>query len=328
MTLKTDNKMNNPDISVIMPVHNYATYLPAAIESVLNQTYDNFEIIIIDDGSTDNSLEVMHSYSDPRLRLFSNKKNKGISLTLNYGLAAAKGRYIARMDADDMSVPTRFATQLAFLEENKEYGMVGSFGNRITADGEWESLLEFPVDHDDIAFEMIFGCQFIHSAVMMRKGLVKKLKYDAVMQNAEDYELWFRMMDQALVYNLPIPLVNIRKHDSNVSGKVNRITYDTHIRIYEILFGALEIPASYDDLFAHCSIAMYFWSTYYDAPEKLPLVASWLNKLIGNEGLRKWYNPEKVDRRLKAIWKSVALGDEHMAGGEWAKVYDSYPLLK
>ena len=119
--------MDNPLVTILMPVYNAELYLKRAIESILNQTYKNIEFLIINDGSTDNSLAIIKSYSDKRIVLIENDKNSGLIYSLNIGLKKASGKYIARMDADDISYPTRIQKQCAFMENHNEIGILGTF---------------------------------------------------------------------------------------------------------------------------------------------------------------------------------------------------------
>lgn len=219
------NTHNDILVSVVMPVYNGALYLKEAIDSILSQTYTNLELIIINDGSTDNSNEIILSYNDPRIRYIVNEKNMGICITLNRGLDAAKGKYIARMDCDDISVPERLQMQVEYMEKHPSIGAIGAdiivFGEGIK-----ERLFNFEHDLNCCKAGLLFQTCFAHPVVMIRKSTLDKydLRYDDEYRGLEDFQLWYRISRYAQLINLPYPLLNYRKHKSqetqNVSAKV------------------------------------------------------------------------------------------------------------
>lgn len=212
-------------VSVVMPVYNGALYLREAIDSILTQTHTNLELIIINDGSSDNSEEIILSYDDSRIRYFVNEKNNGICVTLNKGLDAAQGIYIARMDCDDISVPERLQKQVEYMELHSSVGVLGSdiivFGEGIE-----ERLFSFEHDKYCCKAGLLFHTCFAHPVVMIRKSLLDehKLRYDDEYRGLEDFELWYRISKHTDLVNLPYPLLQYRKHKSqetqNVSSNV------------------------------------------------------------------------------------------------------------
>ncbi len=206
-----------PPISVIMPVYNGEKYLKEAIESILNQTFRDFEFIIINDGSTDKTLEIIQSFADPRIRLI-NQENKGIICSLNKGIAESRGKYIARMDADDISLPERFEKQYKFLENNQEYGIIGATfliineGNQIT--GANAVLLK----DEDLKKEIIIETTFGHGTVMMKKSILNVIEYyNPKALHAEDFDLWTRFAEKSKMANLPEALYLWRDNPQGIS---------------------------------------------------------------------------------------------------------------
>lgn len=195
-------------ISVIMPVYNGERYLRDAIDSILRQTYPYFELIIIDDGSTDGSAEIIHSYNDNRIVYLKNDNNCGIAGSLNKALHCAKGEYIARMDCDDIAHPRRLEIQLKIMQRNPKIGMCGSW---VRYFGESTGLMTFPVKSDNIKAFLIFRNAFAHPSVMIRKSVLRnhQLAYD---QTAllEDYDLWIRVSQYTELYNTPRVLLQYR----------------------------------------------------------------------------------------------------------------------
>lgn len=212
-------------VSVVMPVYNGALYLKEAVDSIISQTHTNFELIIINDGSTDNSEEIILSYDDTRIRYIVNEKNSGICVTLNKGLDAAQGKYIARMDCDDISVPERLQKQLEYMEQHPSIGVVGS-DIIVFGEGIQERLFTFEHDKNCCKAGLLFHTCFPHPVVMIRKSLLDEhnLRYDDEYRGLEDFELWYRISKYSEVTNLPYPLLYYRKHKSqetqNVSLKV------------------------------------------------------------------------------------------------------------
>lgn len=204
-----------PHVSVLMPVYNCETYICEAIESILNQSFSNFECIIIDDKSTDETVKLIQSYQDHRIQLIQKPKNTGLTDSLNLGLKIAKGKFIARMDGDDISLPQRFEKQVSFLELNHEYVLCGS---NYTIMGS-NMLVKLPQNHENIKVALLQKCLVAHPTVMMRKELLDKFElcYDATKEPAEDYDFWVRMIGKGKFHNLQESLLQYRVHNEQVS---------------------------------------------------------------------------------------------------------------
>ena len=205
-----------PKISVIMPVYNGEKYLREAIDSILTQTYADFEFLIIDDGSTDASPQIVRSYNDLRIRFYQNERNMGVAATLNRGLDLASGEYIARMDADDISLPQRFVRQIAYFDRHPEYGICGS-NIRIFSGGQDERVAVYSERDAHIRADMMFNSAFAHPSVMLRTTALDGIRYDCVYEKAEDYELWYRLLSRTKGYNIQEPLLRYRHHAAQVT---------------------------------------------------------------------------------------------------------------
>lgn len=221
-----------PLISVIMPVYNTAKYLKQAIDSILNQTFNDFEFIIIDDCSTDGSLDIIKSYCDERIILIENEINKGYVYGLNYALSFANGKYIARMDSDDISLPHRFKRQFHILEENAFITICGSFMEKIHN----SVLINYPISHNEIKVKFLENSCLAHPAVMFRKSFIieNNFIYDDNMTPAEDYDLWTKMATcNAIFLNIPESLVKYRVHKNQISNikEIQRIKNANKIKI-------------------------------------------------------------------------------------------------
>lgn len=217
--LSTKNNIQAPLVSVIVPVFNAENYIYECIESLINQTYSNLEIIIIDDGSNDKSLDVIQSFVDDRIKLYS-RENIGLIATLNEALSYCAGRFIARMDADDISINTRIETQVLYLLNNKKVGLVGSSFIRIDKDGNEIGKGFVHLNHKDIMASFFFGNSMCHPSVMFNLDVVRTdLKYNQRYNTIEDFELWMRLSRKYIIHNLNEPLLLYRVLDSSITSQ-------------------------------------------------------------------------------------------------------------
>jgi glycosyltransferase involved in cell wall biosynthesis len=201
--------MPEVEVSIVMSVYNAERYLREAIDSILTQTFSNFEFIIVNDGSTDNSLQIIESYKDERIVLL-NQENTGLAKALNKGIDFSKGRFIARMDADDISLPTRLQKQYDFLKRNPEYIAVGSSAIIIDVNGNY-IFTSFIATTDDEAKKNLPKTPFYHSAVMFqKKEFLKAGKYCEAMLKSQDTVLFNRMAKYGKFYNIKEPLLRYR----------------------------------------------------------------------------------------------------------------------
>lgn len=195
----------NTLVSIIMPVYNGEKYLRSAIDSILSQTYTDFEFIIVNDGSIDKSEEIIKSYSDSRIRYIKNEKNIGLDTTLNNSFKIAKGEYIARMDCDDLSHPTRIEKQVRFLVSHIDYDMVGSQYVNIDQNRKPFEIGAQLLEDDEIKYAIQSVNCFCHGAVMFRASFIQKnqIEYKHEYSPYEDYELWTRITQITKTHNLP-----------------------------------------------------------------------------------------------------------------------------
>jgi len=204
-----------------MSVYNGNRYLRAAIESILTQTFTDFEFIIIDDGSSDDSVAIIKSYHDPRIVLVRNEHNLGLTRSLNKGLRLARGRYIARQDADDISLPQRLQEQTDFLHRHEAVGLLGTNCYFIDHSGKRIGTHIQPAHDTHIRWRMLFNNAFCHSSVLIRREFVenRKMRYDETLSYSQDYALWAKLLPLTRVANLSTPLIELRQHPQSVSRK-------------------------------------------------------------------------------------------------------------
>lgn len=212
-------------ISVVMSVYNGEPYLSEAIESILQQTYSDFEFVIINDGSTDNSLSIIKSFQekDERIVLVS-RENKGLIASLNEGIELAKGKYIARMDADDISLSTRFEQQVDFMEKNEAVVVCGTWIEQIYIDGRKPKLTKYYTSSKDIKTQLLFSCPFAHPSVFIRKSVLTEnsLCYNKEFIHAEDYYLWTELSRFGEFANLDKTLLKYRYLDDSITRVADR----------------------------------------------------------------------------------------------------------
>lgn len=210
-----------PKISVVMAVYNGEKYLKEAIESILSQTFSDFEFVIINDGSNDNSENIIKSFNDERIKYFK-KEHSGLIDSLNFGLKNSIGELIVRFDSDDVSLPERLEKQFNFLAVNPESVLVGTHAYKINEFG--ENTGEFiypPVSWKDIKKYSLKHNPFIHPTVMFRKNIIEKVGVYRKFKHAEDYELWTRVIYKYSCANLPEKLLKYRVHSEQVTKKSN-----------------------------------------------------------------------------------------------------------
>jgi glycosyltransferase involved in cell wall biosynthesis len=235
-----------------MTVYNGEKYLRAAIDSILKQTFSDFEFIIVDDASSDGSADIIRSYHDPRIRLISNRSNLKVPLSANKGLDLARGEYLARMDADDISLPGRLARQVAFMDAHPEVGVCGSWAKDIDSAGNIIGERITPVGRE---LECYYWrpSPITNSTAMIRVKHLGELRYDPEMPPSEDYDLWLRMKHRCRFSNLPEFLVLYRVHDESLSATQGarqfHLTYEAFCRH----IGSSRI--SYDAFLSLC----YLW---------------------------------------------------------------------
>ena len=207
-----------PTVTVLMPLYNGERYVREAVESILQQTWQDFELLIIDDGSSDKGPDIVSSMKDERIVLLRNPRNIGVAATLNRGLAIARGRYIARMDADDISLPDRLKKQVQFMDAHPAVGISGGWV-RLFSGGQLPYTCQVPSASEDVAAYMLFENSLWHVTAIMRKNDLNSapLLYDPFFSRSEDYDLWTRAGKHFSLANIDQVLVRVRRHKESVT---------------------------------------------------------------------------------------------------------------
>ncbi len=219
-------------VTVLMPVYNGERHLRESIESILAQSFGDFEFLIIDDGSTDTSRSIIGSYHDSRIRCAENGRNIGLARSLNRGLHLARGEYVARQDADDVSESGRLGRQVDFLDHHADTVVLGTWYTKVDEQGVQLGLREPPCDPLEIRWRLLLDVPLVHATVMMRRSTVMEKAgfYDETIDYAEDYDYWLRIARSLVIANLNEYLVRIRMSPSSMTGRYRAIDYIMKIR--------------------------------------------------------------------------------------------------
>ena len=293
----------DPLVSVVMPVYNAEKYLSAAISSVLTQTLTDIELIVCDDASSDDSLEIARSFSDTRITVIANDQNIGNAATRNRLISLARGKYIAILDADDLALPTRLDKQVRFLESHPDIGLCGTWGNVITPEGTNRGHLKNLTHPKDIHVNLLFSVPFIQSSVMARADIMKANPYDPDFRQSQDYELWCRLDDLTLLANIPEYLVDYRWHGTNISVTSTSPQVRLRREVNRRQIQKLGINPTEHDLDLHTAA---FRSELYKKEDykttDLTELEQWYNTLLSANKKTKRYSPYIMQAYIWARW--------------------------
>lgn len=234
----------NTLVSILIPVFNAEKYLAEAIESILNQSYSDFEFLIINDGSNDKSEEIILSYSDQRIRYIKNESNLKLIKTLNKGIQICKGKYIVRMDADDISHPERIQKQVEFMESNPDIGICGSWFETF---GEVDtSIVRYKETHDEIMTKMLYQCHLCHPSIILRREIFDDpdMYFDENYPHAEDYDFYLKVSKKWKFHNIQEAILKYRIHNESVSNKNKSIQIKNSLIIKKRFFTELHTQAT------------------------------------------------------------------------------------
>ncbi|NDV67850.1 glycosyltransferase family 2 protein [Dysgonomonas sp. 25] len=252
--------MSQPLVSVLMPCYNVEAFVEESLNSILNQTYRNLEIIAINDCSKDRTSEILHrmAESDSRIRVFDNEENLKLIATLNKGIALCSGEYIARMDADDISLPTRIEKEVAFLEAHPDHDIVSCFFSTFPSEHPSKRSLHVnPLRNEELQAYLLFKSGICHPAVMIRKRAFKELglRFKQQYLHVEDYALWSEAIYKTKLANIGEVLLLYRVHQSQVSSMYEDIQAENKKKVFEIHCRHLGIPISEELLDIYSSVA-------------------------------------------------------------------------
>jgi glycosyltransferase involved in cell wall biosynthesis len=313
----------DPRVTVLMAVHNGLPYLQEAVDSILGQTFGNFEFLIVDDGSTDGGLDFLQSYADKRIRVISNPKRLELSRSLNLGMDAALGEYIARMDDDDISHTSRLADQVRFLDANPKIDVLGTGAKTL---GETRQIWSYPKSDEDIRSEFIFNSALVHSSVMMRRSTFErhKLRYDPEYKRSQDFELWTRAAPDLRFANLGSHLVRYRIHPKQIGHEQADEQQAAASAVRERGLGFLGVKPSQDQIELHNNVSKWDFS----APGvELGLVELWFSELDRANRASRHLPISAFGRALERRWWAVCRTNVKIGLEAW-RTYTRSPLSK
>jgi glycosyltransferase involved in cell wall biosynthesis len=294
--------MHDIPVSVVMPVYNCEASVRAAVESIVRQTFTNFECIIIDDGSTDRTAEIVKGLDDRRVRIIENGRHTGPAKTLNRGFDEARGRYIAYMGGNDTAVPERLEAQVFFLDANRDIGIVSSMCSRVDTAGSPRGICEMPENDVEIRWALLLSSPFAHPAVMLRKSVLTEhnLRYSesGEYEAAEDYELWTRLLRHTRGTNIPRALVRITVHEETQAHHHRQMQSARHD---SIAFRAIRayVPGYVVSPEEVCLMRKVFVSGEHDAPGDAGRRTAVLIRYLGL--LRAFIKTYRHERLIKAF---------------------------
>ncbi len=292
-------------ISVLLPVYNGEKYLAEAIESVLKQTHSDFEFLIINDGSTDNTAQIIskHAEKDSRIRLIENEKNLGLVETLNKGLELAKGNYIARMDADDICHPERFQKQIHFMDNHPEVVICGTC---FQCFGASNTTHIYPTEHESIQARLLFGSCICHPSVFLRTAFIREhnIKYLSETFPAEDYKIWVKSAKLGRLHNLPDILLHYREHDSQISTENIQWQKEQTDRIRLEMLNWLSPDFTEEEKQYHLDV---FVPGLVNERCDLKPFNKWIEKLIVSNRENEYFNDAVLKQTLRNHLKIIRL---------------------
>ena len=289
-----------PQISILLPVKNGASVLAEAIDSLLRQTFPDWELLAIDDGSTDSTAELIAGYSDKRIRLIKNDRNIGVAASLNRAEAISAGEYIARMDADDIALPERLAQQYQFLESHPNVALCGT---AVETFGGFEEVYQLPRQHSDIRALLFLQPSLMHPTVMWRRKSFreKDLHYQENPPTAEDYELWVRATEKVQFANLPQILLRYRVDQSIKDSPYLAQQKKGDHAIKTDLLRRLGLPVDEDSCRKHKTVSL----SEYDKNEvSTRSLMNWMREVVRANDERKVFEPVAFRNLLtqRAYW--------------------------
>jgi len=308
-----------PAISVILPVYNGEKYLREAVSSILNQTFNDFEFIIVNDASSDNSHTIIQSYTDDRIIYLQNSENQGLVGALNRGIRLSTGKYIARMDQDDIAMPERFKRQFEFMESHPGFIICGTQVEVFEGPGK----LSYPLYDEECRIELIFAPPFAHPTVMILSSVLKNnnIFYREKFKDAEDYGLWTEISLYGKMANLPFIGLLYRRHSTQYTNTFKEGMSSISENIRKNYLDCLSIRLEQNDQIAFDIIT----KRKIDYEDSLLILN--LGKFLGHFPLlmkKSGLNQKLLRKKMHKLWKRIC-GEYEKRGKSAYRIFNSSP---
>ncbi len=312
---------DNPLITVMMPVRNGAKYIRKAIESILYQTFSEFELIILDDGSIDQTLEIVRSYTDKRIRLIQNDQSLNLSEARHKIVLLSKGTYIAYLDSDDIAAPSRLLEQLHFLRQNNDIYMVGSWVEIIDERGNSKnSIWKHTTSPDIIPSILLFRNCFTQSSVLLKKECLLTTSYRSTYWPAPDFDLWTRLSHKYKMANIPKVLTYYRVHQENSSLQKQKEIKECTQLIFSNSLKRFGFTPTLEEINIHDSLERH---SKEFSEEKINKIQIWLLKLLSINQKTHLYSDEIFKRIVTDYWFRVSCVSANKGLTSFNKYYSS-----
>lgn len=297
----------SPRVTVLIPVYNRARHVAMAIDSVLAQTLPDFELVVVDDGSTDGTPEIVRAYSDSRVRLIRHQSNQGVPRTRNRGLQEARGEYVAMLDSDDYAYPERLERQVAFLDRNPDHALVGSRKRRMDARGRPVKRLKGfkrrPCSAEAVQARLLFRCCIAQTSVMGRTALLRAFGYREAFSAGQEFDLFVRLSRHHRIANLRDVLVCYRSHPGQMSERRAEVE-NTYRAVMREQLQVLGVEFSETDLSGHFRLTRPL-SWFRPDLEYLAWTEAWLHRLARANRASGVYPADVFHRTLGGVWSEV-----------------------
>lgn len=310
----------NVAISVIMPVYNAELYIKECMDSILNQTLDNFELIIIDDCSIDNTNQIISSYQDRRIKFFRNEINLGLTLNLNKAINISCGKYIVRMDSDDICMPSRFEVQYRFMETHPDVGLCGTW---LEVFGDRQAILKYKTFHEEIILRFLYECHLVHPTVIIRKKIMTEnnIYYDPLFFAAQDYDIFSKLASVCKLANIPEILLKYRSHSESVTSKRSKVQFLNSSKIIFDQFLSIGIKLNNDEI---NSFVMFCNSKFNFDFNTICNIEELLIRIIRANEYSQYLNPEFLKLFLCDKWFHTCYNSTYFGLKIYEKYFTSY----
>jgi glycosyltransferase involved in cell wall biosynthesis len=290
-------KSSVPLVTVLLPVYNSEIFLYDAISSILEQSFTNFEFLIIDDGSIDKTSKILNEFNDSRIRIIKHSENKGVIYSLNEGMFLSKCKYIIRMDADDIALPNRIQVQVDFMNLNSDVAAAGSFYQIVGK----QKIQKMPTTNNAIKVHMLFHTAMAHPTIILRREsfINNNFLFNHEFKHAEDYELWARSSVSLKFANIPEVLLKYRIHENQISTKYNILQRNSMSLAQLNLLLNLGIQPSEREISIHSGISFSEYGTDDNYLDELLL---WLKKLNQANSVVSFFDEKELAKILSLKW--------------------------